>query len=325
MASNEELVTKLAAANKRIDAQAEQIEELEDAVKALLCCYHDVQFKLSQLDRSLRNAPAGNSTTEAADASAATTEANAVEVPVYGSCFGYLHKTTGGIGAKSSKKRWVVLQDDGVLYYWKSVKASTLDSVDKGVIELTNYTLDTTGKFGFKMSHPTKRAYEFHAETTSDRQRWMVAIENAILRKQSSSPASVDLNAHRGSISTRTVSVGKKIASTTPAPELTPQLLESAAIKDAINTSDGGKPWKKSYACLVPPLLHVYESKTSNANSVTYDLKLCPTPPTIGSESGLFTAKLAMLGVQLKLGFASEQECNQWASALLSASQESYL
>ena len=47
--------------------------------------------------------------------------------------------------------------------------------------------------------------------------------------------------------------------------------------------------------CLVPPFLLVYESKTSNVNSLSYDLKLCPTPPTIGAESGLYTVKVGSL------------------------------
>eukprot|EP00730_Choanoeca_flexa_P014948 TRINITY_DN6726_c0_g1_i3.p1 TRINITY_DN6726_c0_g1~~TRINITY_DN6726_c0_g1_i3.p1 ORF type:complete len:108 (+),score=10.04 TRINITY_DN6726_c0_g1_i3:80-403(+) len=90
-----------------------------------------------------------------------------------------------------------------------------------------------------------------------------------------------------------------------------------------VQSAEGGDPWRRSYVCLKASWLHVYEQRDSIANSVSYDLKMCPTPPSIGSESGLYTIKLVMMGVKLKLGFASEKECNQWASALMIAGQES--
>lgn len=314
------------ALEARVEAQQERIEELEDMMQALLNCYQEMRGRLSEVSTAAAPKGADKADKERPPSGFDNMDGDAeegfgfdfsggpetVEVPVYGLCFGYLNKLSSGVG-RTWKKKWCILHDDGTLYYWKSVKASTDSSADKGVIPLDGYKVQDGGpdKTSFKLIGDGKRTYDFQSESVEDKIRWMDTINEEIARLAGGRHMSLR-SVRALSLTDRPLPAG--------APQ-TPQLLQNAAQHGYILIRNGkGGRWVRSYAVVDDADFNLYAAKGVDANSVKHNLKRCEGAPRLHQMDELYVLdiKLHKAGMA-QIGFTSEEECARWATVLGSA------
>ncbi|EGD77488.1 hypothetical protein PTSG_08585 [Salpingoeca rosetta] len=282
---------KLDAALQTIQQQQEKIEELEDMVQALLNCYKDVEARLDD-----------------------TFDGDSV--PLYGSCYGYLQKLSGGIAGSKWKRRWCVLENDGILYYWKTAAAATDPSADKGVIPLAGYSLNAASDdtdLTLRLVGPHKKSYEFHAESRSDKQRWVTAITEQLERMEIDSTGGMGRrqSVHRGRAISRSSTVGR----TSPVNEINSSLLETCTFKGwVLRYAQTG--WTRAYAVLDADVLYMYKSARDAAGALVLylaDATLSPIYP----RDDLFTFEIRTAsGGAHTFGFPDEGACKKWLEHL---------
>eukprot|EP01147_Barroeca_monosierra_P006050 gene6050-9148_t len=306
---------KLDQALLTIKEQQEKIEELEDMVQALLHCYQDIERRLDNEDEEA--------------------------IPRYGSCYGYLQKLGGGIAGTRWKRKWCVLENDGMLYYWKTAAASTDPSADKAIITLAGYSINTSSfdtDLSFRLIGPHKKTYEFHAESREDKQRWVDAISQ-YLEHLELDTSSRRQSTVRGRTNTRTsthrfnespigmfllcftvilsyIFVYSCFVGTLAGQATQPSLLETCQMKGWVlrYTNTG---WARSFTILNGDMLFIYKSNKDTSGGLVLYLADATFSP-ISTRDDLQTFEVTtQAGATHTLGFVDSGVCKKWFEALV--------